>query len=104
MIRTWSRILLYPLTLCGLSREPKEQPPSRAPTPLPSFDENLLERTDSEVSEKARLAALHAYFKARVNFVGCDVEVIKRPEDAFAVGRVPRRIWGVNGEYGVHWG
>ncbi|TBU28645.1 hypothetical protein BD311DRAFT_663191 [Dichomitus squalens] len=92
VIRTWSRILLCPFTLCGPFREPRTLPPSRAPTPLPSFDDNLLERTDSDASEKARLAALHAYFKARVNIVGCNVEVIKRPEDAFTVERVPIRI------------
>ena len=63
----------------------------RCSTPLPVFDCNLLERTDSEVSEKARLAALHAYYEARVHLTGVEVEVIKRPEDAFFVGDDHRR-------------
>ncbi|KAI0822324.1 hypothetical protein BC628DRAFT_1421992 [Trametes gibbosa] len=74
--------------------------PSRSPTPVPSFDPDLFKRTYSEVDEKARLAALHAFFNARVHDVGAGVEVIKRPEDAFIVGRGPRRAWGVAGDSG----
>ncbi|RDX42484.1 hypothetical protein OH76DRAFT_1458755 [Lentinus brumalis] len=65
----------------------------RCPTPLPSFDYDLLERTNSEVGEKARLAALHAYYQARVHLTGVDVEVIKRPEDAFTGGKDLMRVW-----------
>ncbi len=65
----------------------------RCPTPLPSFDYDLLERTNSEIGEKARLAALHAYYQARVHLTGADVEVIKRPEDAFTGGKDLMRVW-----------
>ena len=72
--------------------------PPRIPTPVPDFNFALLERTDSELGEKARLAALHAYYKARVQELGVGVEVIKRPEDAFVGGRqmwrTSRWPWG----------
>ncbi|KAI0670779.1 hypothetical protein C8Q78DRAFT_811543 [Trametes maxima] len=80
-----------------------KMPLSRSPTPLPSFDLELLQRKDSDIDEKARLAALHAYYNARVHDMGVGVEVIKRPEDAFAVGRDPRRVWGVMGNNGAAW-
>ncbi|KAI0632161.1 hypothetical protein C8Q77DRAFT_905573 [Trametes polyzona] len=54
-------------------------------------------------TQPARLAALHAYFNARVHDMGVGVEVIKRPEDAFVVGRGPRRAWGVAGNRGDCW-
>ncbi|KAI0755007.1 hypothetical protein C8Q80DRAFT_404208 [Daedaleopsis nitida] len=64
-------------------------------TPLPAFDCDLLERKDSVLSEKARLAALHAYYKARVQDMGVGVEIIKRPEDAFFFEKAPLRAWDV---------
>ncbi|OBZ71540.1 hypothetical protein A0H81_08424 [Grifola frondosa] len=74
--------------------KPKQTPRSslsRTLTPQPSFSLDLFKRTDSELSEQARLEALHAYYAARVHEMGVEVEVIKRPEDAFVVGREPRR-------------
>lgn len=55
--------------------------------PYPSFDLDLMKRTDSAVSEKARLEALRAYYAARVQGEGVGVEIIERPEDAFIPGR-----------------
>ncbi|GBE81387.1 hypothetical protein SCP_0311160 [Sparassis crispa] len=65
-----------------------EQPikPNLTPT-SPSFDLDLLKRTDSDVSEKARLEALHAYYAARVRGLGVDVQIIAKPEDAFLAQR-----------------
>jgi len=63
--------------------------------PYPSFDLDLLKRTDSDVSEKARLEALHAYYTSRVEGMGVPIEIISKPEDAFMLGRQPRRVWGV---------
>ncbi|KZT73726.1 hypothetical protein DAEQUDRAFT_761711 [Daedalea quercina L-15889] len=58
--------------------------PSDARTPYPSFDLDLLnKRTDSDVSDKARLEALHTYYAARVRGEGVKVEIIDRPQDAF---------------------
>ncbi|PIL22504.1 hypothetical protein GSI_15193 [Ganoderma sinense ZZ0214-1] len=98
ILRAWSHILLFPFNSCRPSEA--NRPPCCTPTPAPSFDDSLLKRTDSEVSEKARLSALHAYFVARVTSAGSPVEVIKRPEDAFMQGK---RAWGTNGDWGTHW-
>ncbi|KAL1950589.1 hypothetical protein VTO73DRAFT_5713 [Trametes versicolor] len=76
---------------------------ARSPTPLPTYDPDLFNRSDSTLDEKARLAALHAFYNARVHDMGAGVEVIKRPEDAFVVGRGPRRAWGVDGNSGGCW-
>ncbi|KAI1789652.1 hypothetical protein LXA43DRAFT_892498 [Ganoderma leucocontextum] len=99
VLRAWTRILLFPFSSCRASSKASRLP-SRTPTPAPSFDDSLLKRTDSDVSEKARLAALHAYFVAQVSSAGSGVEVIKRPEDAFILGR---RAWGADGDWGAHW-
>ncbi|KAI0349464.1 hypothetical protein OH77DRAFT_1525619 [Trametes cingulata] len=103
VLRVWSRLLLCRSTKDGdTSMLRSKIPISRSPTPMPSFDLDLLQRSDSEVDEKARLAALHAYYNARVHDMGVEVEVIKRPEDAFVVGREPRRAWGVVGNHGAY--
>lgn len=70
---------------------------------MPTYDPDLFKRSDRTLDEKARLAALHAYYHARVHDMGAGVEVIKRPEDAFVVGRGPRRAWGVVGDGGGCW-
>ncbi|KAI0372201.1 hypothetical protein BV20DRAFT_1050958 [Pilatotrama ljubarskyi] len=104
VLRAWSQLLF-----CRRSKESDastlrtKTALCRSPTPLPSFDLDLLKRSDSEVDENARLAALHAYYNARVHDMGVEIEVIKRPEDAFVVGREPRRAWGVVGNNGAHY-
>ncbi|KAH9841614.1 uncharacterized protein C8Q71DRAFT_853983 [Rhodofomes roseus] len=68
-------------------------PPAR--TPYPSFDLDLLtKRTDSDVSEQARLEALHTYYAERVRGEGVKVEIIDRPQDAFIPGSELRRASG----------
>ncbi|KAH9854722.1 hypothetical protein C2E23DRAFT_817711 [Lenzites betulinus] len=108
VLRVWARLFLcrrhkLDERAYSSSRSTSKLALSRSPTPVPSYDPDLFKRTDSEVDEKARLAALHAYFNARVHDVGAEVEVIKRPEDAFVVGRGPRRAWGINGNSGEGW-
>ncbi|KAM5533458.1 hypothetical protein V8D89_012896 [Ganoderma adspersum] len=97
VLRAWTRILLFPFASCRPSKA--SHVPFRTASPAPSFNDSLLKRTDSDVSEKARLASLHAYFIARASSSGSPVEVIKRPEDAFMLGK---RAWA-NGEWGAHW-
>ncbi|KAI9058400.1 hypothetical protein FKP32DRAFT_1614858 [Trametes sanguinea] len=84
VLRVWSRLLRRCI--------PRRLRKATAPTQPPSFDLDLLQRSDREYDEKARLAALHAYFNARVHLMGIEVEVIKRPEDAFIVDRGPSRV------------
>ncbi|KAI0648048.1 hypothetical protein C8Q79DRAFT_906641 [Trametes meyenii] len=105
VLRVWSQLLRFRRTPPYEPNSPASNkvPISRSPTPLPSFDLDLLQRKDSDIDEKARLAALHAYYNARVHDMGIEVEVIKRPEDAFVVGRGPRRAWGVMGNNGAAW-
>ncbi|RPD77861.1 hypothetical protein L226DRAFT_568849 [Lentinus tigrinus ALCF2SS1-7] len=92
VLRVWANILSRRHFRNASRREMySTASPERSPTPLPSFDCDLLERTNSDASEKARLAALHAYYKARVHLTGVEVEVIKRPEDAFLAGNDLRR-------------
>lgn len=57
----------------------------------------LNKRTDSEVSEKARLEALHSYYAARVRGEGVKVEIIERPQDAFFPGGEVCRSSGGSG-------
>ncbi|KAJ2986876.1 hypothetical protein NUW54_g9593 [Trametes sanguinea] len=97
VLRAWSRLLRRFIPRQSRMASALAQPVRRSPTPQPSFDLDLLQRSDREYDEKARLAALHAYFNARVHLMGIEVEVIKRPEDAFVVGRDPRRVRAVLG-------
>ena len=57
----------------------------------------LNKRTDSDVSEKARLEALHSYYAARVRGEGVKVEIIERPQDAFFPGGEVCRSSGGSG-------
>ncbi|TFY67853.1 hypothetical protein EVJ58_g1345 [Rhodofomes roseus] len=82
----------------AISHAPTVRPPAR--TPYPSFDLDLLtKRTDSDVSEQARLEALHTYYAERVRGEGVKVEIIDAPQDAFIPGSELRRAsGGVEGE------
>ncbi|CCM03495.1 uncharacterized protein FIBRA_05629 [Fibroporia radiculosa] len=71
----------------NMRQRPHMASPPLPRTPLPSFDMDLMRRTESEVSEKARLEALHAYYSARVRGEGVNVEIIDRPENAFIPNR-----------------
>ncbi|KAI0699276.1 hypothetical protein C8T65DRAFT_303340 [Cerioporus squamosus] len=102
ILRVWVNILSGRQFRNAKRRESSSTASSeRCPTPLPSFDCDLLERTNSEISEKARLAALHAYYKARVHLTGAEVEVIKRPEDAFIAEKDLRRVWWAQRDAGA---
>ncbi|KAI0729603.1 hypothetical protein C8Q72DRAFT_303649 [Fomitopsis betulina] len=90
------------------SHRPFRAPPAGRPhprasnevlgTPYPSFDMDLLnKRTDSDLSEKARLDALHSYYAARVRGEGVKVEIIERPQDAFIPGQEVCRTSGGSG-------
>lgn len=61
----------------------------------------LNKRTDSDVSEKARLDALHSYYAARVRGEGVKVEIIERPQDAFIPGQEVCRSSGGSGRSGA---
>ncbi|KAH9891684.1 hypothetical protein C8Q73DRAFT_762976 [Cubamyces lactineus] len=108
VLRVWSRLI-------SCRRRPKPRSlsnatsssfgtssPIRASASL-SIDFDPFERQDSEEDEKMRVDAAHAYYLKRVLNEGAEVEIIKRPEDAFIVGREPRRAWGIVGDYSVGW-
>jgi len=77
--RFWRRPVRNPRTIPASPVMPR--------APFPSFDLDLMKRTDSDVSEKARLEALRNYYSARVRGEGVGVQIIERPEDAFIPGR-----------------
>lgn len=89
MLRVWSGILLGRR---DSATNPLQDLPYRIPTPVPDFDFDLLERRDSDLSEKVRLAELHAYYKSRTKELGVPVEIIRRPEDAFTLSSESRRL------------
>ncbi|KAI0657385.1 hypothetical protein C8Q70DRAFT_1055907 [Cubamyces menziesii] len=76
--------------------------PIRASASL-SINFDPFERQDSEEDEKTRIDAAHAYYTSRVLNEGAEVEIIKRPEDAFIASREPRRAWGIVGDYSARW-
>ncbi|KAH9947592.1 hypothetical protein B0H21DRAFT_322894 [Amylocystis lapponica] len=79
VVRSW--------VFCRRAEDTSRSGPNTCPplkVPYPSFDLDLLKRTDSEVSEQARLEALHNYYSARVRGLGVGIEIISRPEEAFA--------------------
>ncbi|OCH91224.1 hypothetical protein OBBRIDRAFT_543779 [Obba rivulosa] len=84
----WRRPLTRPDTMSSERRLPR--------APYPSFDLDLLKRTDSDINEKTRLEALRAYYTSRVQDMGVPIEVISKPEDAFILGQQPRRAWGID--------
>ncbi|KAI0770261.1 hypothetical protein C8Q74DRAFT_886525 [Fomes fomentarius] len=90
VLRVWSGILLGRRD--DSATNPLQDLPYRIPTPVPDFDCDLLERRDSDLSEKVRLAELHAYYKARTQELGVPVEIIRRPEDAFTLSSETRRL------------
>ncbi|KAI0917272.1 hypothetical protein AcV7_009694 [Taiwanofungus camphoratus] len=73
------------------SNDLRSSPPVPSRAPYPSFDPDLLKRTDSDVSEKVRLEALHAYYAARVREEGLGIVIIDRPENAFVTTRDHQR-------------
>ncbi|KAH9936389.1 uncharacterized protein B0H18DRAFT_1100981 [Fomitopsis serialis] len=84
-----------------LPRRARPGSPPAPHTPHPSFDLDLLtKRTDSDVSEQARLEALHTYYAERVRGEGVKVEIIPRPQDAFIPGSELRRASGGSGDGG----